>query len=107
MTTYVLRDGKLVEKYATERPTGPQIMPDIQPYKSMIDGHMVTSRSEHRIHLRDHNCIEIGNEKMESAPPAYDPGPRRKILHQQLENMTDREANRILAQLRETAPTRR
>lgn len=45
----------------------PQVMPDIQPYQSMIDGQMITSRSKHRAHLKQHGCIEIGNEKI--APP--------------------------------------
>ncbi len=40
----------------------PMVMPDIQPYKSMINGQMITSRSQHRTHLRDHGCIEVGNE---------------------------------------------
>ena len=43
--------------------TPTNIMPDIQPYKSMIDGRMITSRSEHREHLKANNCIEVGNEK--------------------------------------------
>lgn len=38
------------------------VVPDIQPYKSMITGEMITSRSQHREHLRQHNCFEIGNE---------------------------------------------
>jgi hypothetical protein len=42
--------------------TASYIQPDIQPYKSMITGEMITSRSKHREHLRQHNCIEIGNE---------------------------------------------
>jgi len=43
---------------------GPQIMPDIKPYRAVgIDGRMVTSRSEHRALLKEHNCIEVGNEK--------------------------------------------
>jgi len=37
-------------------------MPDIKPYKSMIDGSEITSRSRHREHLRDHGCIEVGND---------------------------------------------
>ena len=44
------------------RPAGVTIIADIQPYKSMIDGSMITSRSHHRDHLRAHNCIETGNE---------------------------------------------
>lgn len=39
-----------------------EIMPDIAPYKSMIDGSVITSRSHHRAHLKAHGCIEIGND---------------------------------------------
>jgi hypothetical protein len=45
------------------------VMPDIKPYKSMIDGSLINSRSKHRVHLRDHDCIEVGNEKMERKRP--------------------------------------
>jgi hypothetical protein len=38
------------------------IAPDIQPYRSTITGEMITSRSQHREHLKRHNCFEIGNE---------------------------------------------
>jgi len=38
------------------------VMGDIEPYKSQIDGKMIMSRSQHRTHLKDNNCIEIGNE---------------------------------------------
>lgn len=43
------------------------IIPDIQPYQSTIDGSMIKSRSHHREHLRQHNCIEIGNDR--PSPP--------------------------------------
>lgn len=42
--------------------TAPYIAPDIQPYQSMIDGSWITSRSKHAEHLKQHGCIEIGNE---------------------------------------------
>lgn len=38
------------------------IMPDITPYRSVIDGSLISSRSTHRDHLRAHGCIEVGNE---------------------------------------------
>lgn len=41
---------------------GGHSLPDIQPYKSMVTGEMITSRSHHREHLKRHNCYEIGNE---------------------------------------------
>jgi hypothetical protein len=78
---------------------GHQIMLDIQPYKSMVDGSMITSRSKHREHLRQHNCIEIGNEKMQNTPPPVQ-SSRREMLHRRLGDMSDRQANQILAQLR-------
>ncbi|MCA2929408.1 MAG: hypothetical protein IM336_02415, partial [Microcystis sp. M018S1] len=46
--------GELVPKdqyYAPEN-TSPYVMPDIQPYKSMQTGGMITSRSHHRAHLK-------------------------------------------------------
>ena len=39
------------------------VMPDIQGYKSMATGEWISSRSEHREHLKRHGLIEIGNEK--------------------------------------------
>ena len=43
----------------------PQVIADIDPYISQIDGSLITSRSQHRDHLRNHGCTEVGNEKME------------------------------------------
>jgi hypothetical protein len=38
------------------------IMGDITPYQSMLNGEIITSRSRHREHLRDHGCVEVGND---------------------------------------------
>lgn len=100
--SYVQINGELIEKtdsYAD--PLAPIVMPDIQPYKSMADGSMITSRSHHREHLRQHNCIEIGNEKMENKPAAQVKDNRREILRAQLANMTHDQANKILAKARD------
>jgi hypothetical protein len=48
----------------TRRVVASMVAPDIQPYRSMCDGTMITSRSQHRAHLRQHGVIEIGNEKI-------------------------------------------
>jgi len=54
---------QVTDDYKPEpRTTDWRVMPDIQPYKSMIDGREITSRSRHREHLKAHGCIEIGNE---------------------------------------------
>jgi hypothetical protein len=42
----------------------PMVAADIQPYRSMCDGSMITSRSQHREHLRRHGVVEVGNEKL-------------------------------------------
>jgi hypothetical protein len=99
--TYIYVNGELVEKGSKEHydSLGPMVMPDIQPYKSMIDGSMITSRSVHHDHLRQHGCIEVGNEKMESRPPPPI-DTRKEVMRQQLANMTHKQANQVLSQLR-------
>lgn len=41
---------------------GCYLVNDIEPYQSMIDGTMITSRSQHRAHLKEHGATELGNE---------------------------------------------
>lgn len=57
---------KLIPKdeYQPRSQAGFFVMGDIQPYKSMITGEMITGRRQHREHLRQHGCIEVGNEKL-------------------------------------------
>lgn len=51
------------EEYVeTMEELAPMVIPDIQPYKSMATGEMITSRSRHREHLRQHGLVEVGNE---------------------------------------------
>lgn len=63
--TYVLRDGKLVEKRTGEvfASSGeiamPMVMRDIPHYHSPIDGRLITSRSERREDLKRNNCVEV------------------------------------------------
>jgi len=47
----------------------PMIMRDISGYASPIDGAQITSRSEHRDHLRRHEVIEVGNERIGAPRP--------------------------------------
>lgn len=72
--SYVQINGELVEKekYVPE-PKTHYVMPDIAPYKSMVDGRMITSRSAHREHLKAHGLLEVGNETKHLKPkPIYD-----------------------------------
>lgn len=64
--------------------TAPYVAADMQPYKSMITGEMITSRSQHRAHLKAHNCIEIGNETKYLKPKEkIDLAPESKAARKQ------------------------
>ena len=43
----------------------PAVMSDIAPYKSQQTGEMITSRGQHRAHMREHKLIEVGTENLE------------------------------------------
>ena len=65
------------------RRTSYQVMPDIQPYRSMVDGSVITSRSHHREHLKQHGCIEIGNDSSlykEPRPLKSPPGLKEALI---------------------------
>lgn len=61
---------KLIPKdeYIPRGPSCPFVMGDITPYKSMITGETIQGRRQHREHLRQHGCIEVGNEKINTTP---------------------------------------
>lgn len=63
----------------------PMVATDIQPYRSMIDGSWITSRSQHRDHLRAHGCREVGNdlpstEECKPRPLSTPPGLKETII---------------------------
>ena len=63
---------------------GPNIISDIEPYRAMVgNGRMVTSRSQHRALLREHGCIEVGNEMPKGRPPV-DAKANRRAVHEAL-----------------------
>lgn len=84
------KTGKLVPKeefFDSSEPAGPFVMGDIQPYQSMQTGEMITSRSHHRAHLRQHGLIEIGNEvkaAMTKQQPRDDREGRRRAIAEAL-----------------------
>ena len=95
--SYIQVNGVLYEKGTEPISEGVMIMPDIKPYQSMIDGSMITSRSEHRAHLKQHGCVEIGNEALkiaERAPrgiPDAAPQQRKELIRAQVDALTHRE----------------
>ena len=63
-------------------PRSPMVMGDIQPYKSMVTGEMITSRSTHREHLKAHQLVEVGNETkyLKPKPKELPPGLKQRII---------------------------
>ena len=80
--SYVSVNGEWVEK---EKYTPPQsessvfIMPDQAGYRSMVTGEWIGGRRQHREHLRAHDLIEVGNEKVKQKPIPDVPGRREAI----------------------------
>lgn len=35
---------------------------EIKPYRSLATGEMITSRNQHKAHLKQHNLVELGND---------------------------------------------
>ena len=111
--TYVYMDGEFVERKKDAQGRYHYVQPDIQPYKSMIDGSMITSRSQHRRHLKANNCIEVGNDD----PARHLPKPKadnsrlERLKWEVNQRMTNEQADRVIRQLRQelnfTNPHRR
>jgi hypothetical protein len=72
------------EYYSREVVNAPMVMADIQPYKSMINGEMITSRSQHRSHLKQHGMVEIGNEVKAHMATKQSPQPDRAGIRRDL-----------------------
>lgn len=63
------------------RDPGYFVMPDIPAYKSQLTGEMVQSRSRHRALLREHKCVEVGNETKHLRPrPITTPAGLKQTL---------------------------
>lgn len=71
-------------KQSQIRIAAPMVQGDIRPYISQIDGSLIESRSKHRAHLKQHNCIEIGNEThhltKQNKPLAPPPGLKQTLI---------------------------
>ena len=51
----------------------PYYVRDIGEYTSPIDGTVIGTRSDHRDHMKRHDVIEVGNERMPEAPSGPPP----------------------------------
>lgn len=96
-------DGVLYEKdkYPSfDKNNCPVVIPDIQPYRSMITGEEITSRSKHREHLKEHGCFEVGNDsslwKSRKPLPDVDPQGRKELIKHQVSKLTDSEFRKMV-----------
>jgi hypothetical protein len=79
----IWRGGKLIAEYdngvwtyhAAYEPSkrsdtvaAPMLIKDIGEYVSPLDGQHITSRSQHRDHMRAHEVVEVGNDRLPRAP---------------------------------------
>ena len=69
------------------------VIQDIKPYKSMVTGETISSRSAHREHLRRHKLVEIGNEteahmKEAAKKPEIDNSARKAQIAEMLNSKT-------------------
>lgn len=80
---YEVVDGEVTvdERYSAQD-AGFYVMPDISPYRSQLTGEMVQSRSRHRALLREHKCVEVGNETkyLRQRPIAPPPGLKQRLI---------------------------
>lgn len=75
MTTYVMRNNKLVEKQYAEPIEGAYVISDeMSPTRHMADGRYYTSKHKFRAATRAAGCIEVGND-----PSIMSPKPRRRV----------------------------
>lgn len=77
--TFVYRDGKVVEKTEAgpNRGAGLQIVGDIEPFVSVAGPKLeyIGGRKQRRDHMRAHELIEVGSEKIAGGTRNIDPKP--------------------------------
>lgn len=91
---FVQIDGELVEYGGDVERQTPAVLPEISPYKSMIDGSVIDSRSKHREHLKRHGYEEMGNDSSLFKPrkiPDVSPQKRKELIRSQIDRMPEKD----------------
>ena len=91
--SYVQIKGVLYERGHEPIAPGPMIIDDIQPYQSMATGEMITSRGKHRDHLKQHGCVEIGDQvnHLQVQRPTFESPARKELIRAQIDAMSHAE----------------
>ena len=95
---YVQINGVLYERGQEPMPDAPMVIGDIEPYQSQITGEMITSRSQHREHLKAHGCVEIGDQvhHMQAKRPDFESPERKELIRAQVDAMSHADFKRAL-----------
>ena len=65
--SWIQIDGKLIPKSeyygdnSRRQRTGPDVLPDIEPFVSPVDGKVINSRSQLRIHNKQHDVTNMAD----------------------------------------------
>lgn len=62
----------------------PFVPQEFQPYRSMVNGKMITDRGEHRRHLKAAGVTEVGNESMEKKVDHFKIKKDKEALRQKI-----------------------
>ena len=74
---FVFRDGEVVQK-TSDHPhdirRAVNVMRDLEPFVSPIDGSVIGSRTDRKAHNKRHKVIDVGNDPAVLRPkPPYEP----------------------------------
>lgn len=96
--SYVQINGQLYERGQEPVADAPMVIGDIKPYQSQVTGEMITSRSQHREHLKAHNCVEIGDQTkyLQANRPNFESPQRKELIRAQVDAMSHAEFKRAL-----------
>lgn len=59
---WTVHDPSYFERKRSNAVAAPMVIRDMGEYTSPLDGSRITSRSQHRDHIRAHDVVEVGNE---------------------------------------------
>jgi hypothetical protein len=100
MTTYVYRNGKLVDKRYAPPKEGKHgqasfvISDEMAETRHMADGKYYTSKAKFRQATRAAGCVEVGTETQTLLKPRQqvqlDPGRRREAIQQAIHQLRNR-----------------
>lgn len=86
---------------ASDLPRPGLIRDHIDPFQSMADGKLYDSKSAYRQTLRDRGLTEVGtDDPAKHIKPPPPKNTRREFLHKRLADVSDKQANQMLKQLK-------